>query len=394
MANLKSLAALLAALAILKGDGSRILRAEESPSNALPRLEITQKVVEEARPGMPFILDLCVRNVGNSAARSIQICEKLPEGAEVLEVAPSPSRQQNLLVWSLAALRPAEEHRIRLRLRADSVPAAGEWSNRVRVAYQCEVGNAYAIGMKRPQIELSVAAPMLALRGELLPVEITVRNTGNWTGHHLNLAARMSGGLVHQSGVELENEIGDLQPGQVCTIPLALHAQQSGKSSIQLCLTAEETGFQALRKTVEIDIRDAHFDVGIHGPTSASADWPCTYDFVLSNRGSETFPAAKLVAQMPRNLAFVRASGNGVCEANSHTVTWDLPECKPGESVTCDLSGVAQHKSGEGGCLKVVHNHHVIKELPWSLNLLERPSNPPSLLSQTVYTSKEAGQEK
>jgi hypothetical protein len=393
MANLKSLAALLAVLAILRGDGSRLLRAEESPSNAQPRLEITQKVLEEARAGMPFFLDLCIRNVGNSAARSIHIFERLPEGAELLEAVPSPARQQNLLVWSLAALKPAEEHRIRLRLRTDNIPAAGEWLNRVRVAYQCEVGNAYAIDMKRPQIELSVAAPKLALRGEQLPMEMTVRNTGNWTGHHLNLAARISGGLIHESGVELENEIGDLQPGQVCTIPLSLNAQQSGKSSIQLCLTAEETGFQPLRKTVAIDIRDAHFDVGIHGPTSASADWPCTYDFVLSNRGSETLPAAKLVAQMPRNLAFVRASGNGVCEANSHTVSWDLPECKPGESVTCVLSGVAQDNPGEGGCLKVFHNQNAIKEIPWSLRLLDHPSSS-SLLSQTANTFRPVEQGK
>src|SRR5262249_54807491 len=161
--------------------------------------------------------------------------------AELLEAAPSPSRRQDLLVWSLAALKPAEEHRIRLRLRANSVPAAGEWSNRVRVTYryQCEVDNSCTIEMKRSRIELSVATPNLVLRGEQLSLGITVRNTGNATGHHLNLAARMSGGLAHESGAELENGIGDLQPGQVCTIPLALNAQQSGKGTVQLCLTAE-----------------------------------------------------------------------------------------------------------------------------------------------------------
>jgi hypothetical protein len=153
-----------------------------------------------------------------------------------------------------------------------------------------------------------------------------------------------------------------LQPGQVCTIPLALNAQRSGKGCVQLHLTAEEIG--SLHHSLAIDIRDVCIDLGIHGPTTASADWPCTYDFVLSNRGGETLPATKLVAQMPRNLAFVRASDNGVCEANSHTVTWDLPECKPGESVTCVLSGVAQGKLSEDGCLKILHNKHVIKEIP------------------------------
>jgi uncharacterized repeat protein (TIGR01451 family) len=392
MANLKNVAALLAALAILMGDGSRELPAEERPGIALPRLEITQNVVDPVRPGKPFILDLCVRNLGNGAAQSIHIFEKPPDGAELLEAAPNPSRQQNLLVWSLEALKPGEEHHIRLHLRANNVPAAGEWSNKVQVAYQCEVGSVCAIDVKRARLELSVAAPKFALRGELLPVEITVRNTGTWTGQHLRLAALVGGGLVHESGTELENEIGDLPQGQVCTIPLALNAQRSGKGIVQLRLTAEESGFQTLNQTVTIDIRDVRIDLGIHGPTTASAGWPCTYDFVLSNRSGETLPAVKLVAQMPKNLTFVRASGNGICEANSHTLTWDLPECRPGESVTCVLSGVAQDGPGEVGCLKVLHNKHVIKELPWSIRLLDRPSSTPLL--QTAHTLNANEQEK
>ena len=386
MANVKNSAALLAALAILMGEGSPILRAEERPGDALPRLEITQKMVDNPRPGKPFDLDLCVRNLGNGTAQSIHIFEKLPDGALLLEASPTPSRQQNMLVWSLATLKPDDEHHIRLHVRADNVPTAGEWSNKVRLTYQCEVANACVIEVKRPRIELSITAPKFALRGEQLPVDITVRNTGTWTGHHLKLVAQVSGGLTHEAGAELENEIGDLQPGQVCTIPLALNAARSGRGSVQLRLTAEESG--SLHQTVAIEIRDVRIELGIHGPTTASADWPCTYDFVLSNRGGETLPAAKLVAQMPRSLAFVRASNNGVCEANSHTVTWDLPECKPGESLTCALSGVAQGKPNEDGDLKILHNRHVIKEIPWNLRLLDRSSSAPDLI-QTSHTFKE-----
>ena len=109
--------------------------------------------------------------------------------------------------------------------------------------------------------------------------------------------------------------------------------------------------------------------------------------------GSETLPAAKLVAQMPRTLSFVRASGNGVCEAGSHTVSWDLPECKRGESVTCVLSGVAQDKPGEVGCLKVYHNQHAIKEVPWNLRLLDSPSSS-SFFSQTTNTFRPVEQGK
>src|SRR5215469_1384689 len=89
MSNAKSSAALLATLAIFLGDGSRLLRAQEWPSNNQPRLEITQKIVDQAGPGKPFTLELFVRNLGLAAARSINIIEELPAGAQLLQAAPS-----------------------------------------------------------------------------------------------------------------------------------------------------------------------------------------------------------------------------------------------------------------------------------------------------------------
>ncbi len=226
--------------------------------------------------------------------------------------------------------------------------------------------------MHGPCVELDVAAPELVLRGDQLSLEVKVWNTGDQIARHLTLAAYMRGGLVHESGVELENELGDLGPGQVCTIPLTLDARQAGRSAVELRLSTEEAALDALTKLVTIEVRDAQVDLGIHGPTSVSAGWPCTYDFVFSNQGSETIPAGKLVVQMPGTFAFVRASGNAVREGNSQTVCWDLRACKPGETVTCVLSGIAQEKPGDAGCLKLIHNQNVIKEASWNLHVLAK----------------------
>ena len=373
MSNAKSWAALLATLAIFLGDGSRLLRAEEWPSNNQPRLEITQKVVDQAAPGKPFILEVCVRNLGSAAARSIDIIDKLPDGAQLLEAAPSPSRQQNLLVWSLATLNSGEEFHIRLNLRVDNIPPTSEWLNKIRIAYQTEVGCVSPIDFKCPKLEVTVASPPYALLGEEVPLEISVRNTGTWPGQGVTLTALLKDGLSHESGAELENEIGDLPPGQSTSIALPLIAGRVGKSCVQLRLTAEEAaGWR--QQELAIEVRDVRVDLGVHGPSTASVEWACTYDFVLSNQGRDALPATKLVAQMPKNLAFVRVNGNGTYDAHSHTVTWDLPECKPGEALTCVLSGVAQSGPDGDGCLKVLHANHAIKEVPWSFRLLDRPS--------------------
>jgi hypothetical protein len=375
MSNAKRSAVLLVTLALFLGEGSCLVRAQEWPGNNQPRLEVTQKVVDQAGPGKPFILELLVRNLGTAAARSIRIIEELPEGAQLLEAAPSPSRQQNLLVWSLATLNSGERFPIRLHLRADNLPPTSRWLNKIRATYQTEVDNVSPIDLKRPELEVTVASPPSAWLGEQVPLEINVRNTGTWPGHRVILTALLQGGLRHESGVELENEIGDLPPGQSTSIALPLSAGRVGKGGIQLRLTAEDTA--EWHQQLAIDVRDLQVDLGMHGPFTASSEWACTYDFVLSNQGSDALPATRLVAQMPKNLAFVRISGNGTYDARSHTVTWDLPECKPGESLTCVLSSVAHSGPERDGCLKVFHANHVLKEIPWNFRLLERPSSSP-----------------
>jgi hypothetical protein len=386
MANVNSSPALLAALAALMAGESPAVWAQEWPGNHQPRLEITQSLLSHAAPGKAFSLDVRIRNLGSGTARSVYVYEKLPDGAELLEAAPIPSRQQNVLVWSLATLKPGEEYNVRLRLRADNVPSPVEWPSKVRVAYQAEVGNVSPIAevgnvspidLKRPRIELNVAAPKYVLLGEPLPVAITVSNAGTRPGRRLNLTALVSGGLTHESGTDLENAIGDLPAGKSCTITLPLSTQRTGKGYAQLRLTGDEIGLA--HQSLVIDIRDAHVDLGIHGPTTAAADWACTYNFVVTNQGNEPLPPTKLAAEMPKNLTYVRASGNGVYDAASHSVIWELPECRQGESLTYDLSGVARDGPAEGGCLKVLHDKHEIKKIPWVLRLLERSGGGPPL---------------
>jgi hypothetical protein len=371
MANPKSAAALLGALVVFLGNTPGALRAQGWPGNDPPRLEITQ-TLNQSGPGKSFGLDLGIHNRGTSAARSILIVDNLPEGVELLEAAPVPVRQQGLLTWSLVTLKPGEQYPIRLRLRATDNPPIAGWANKIKIVYQAELGKVCAIDPKLPKIELSVAAPKNALLGERLPLEISVRNTGTWTGHHLNLTARVTGGLTHDSGGDLENTIGDLPPGQSCTLSLPLTAWRIGKGLVQLRLTAEET--RELGQSLAIDIHDVRIDLKIQGPSTAYAGWPCTYNFVVSNQGSEMLPATDLIAEMPKTLTFVRASGNGSYQPKAHAVVWHLPECKAGESLTCVLSGASQDVPGADGFLKVVRNNHVITGIPWSLRLLERSS--------------------
>jgi len=375
MANLNSSPALLAALAALLAGGSQAVWAQEWRGNHQPQLEITQSLLDHAEPGKPFSLDVCLRNTGTGAARSVHVYMKLPDEAKLLEAAPIPSRQQTLLVWSLATLKPSEVYHVRLRLRADHIPGAGEWPSKVQVAYQAETGHVYPIDLKRPRIELNVDAPKYVLLGEQTPVEITVTNTGTWPAHRLNLTAMVSGGLTHESGTDLENVIGDLAAGKSCTITLPLSTLRTGKGLAQLRLTGDEIGL--MHKDLAFDIRDARVDLGVHGPTTASADWTCTYNFVLTNKGNEPLPPTTLHAAMPKNLAFVRASGNGAYDPPSHTVTWEVPEVKQGDSITCVLSGVAWDGPNEGGCLRVLHQKHELKKVPWGLHLLERPGSVP-----------------
>jgi hypothetical protein len=370
MNNRKRCALLLAATAILGGNCAPPARADDWPGNEQPRLEVVQKLVNQAGPGQPFYLELSVRNLGAGAARSVQITDKLPRGAELLDASPAPARDQSTLTWSLATLKGGGELRIRLRLRSASVPGEGEWLNKVRVDYQVGAGNAYAIQVERPKLGLDVRGGTCVMLGEELPVEVDVTNAGTWTGHRLHLTALMSGGLAHAAGTQLENDIGDLPVGQVCKLPLSLKTLAIGQGRLQLRLASAETNL--IVRNLTVVVCDGQVDLAVRGPSTVSAGWACTYDFIVTNRGKETLPATRLTAELPRNLSFSRASGNGAYLEGAHAVSWTVPPCKPGESVTCVLGGVALDVPSKEGSLKLLHNKFLIKSTPFSISLLEK----------------------
>ncbi|MEZ6092195.1 MAG: hypothetical protein R3C05_30185 [Pirellulaceae bacterium] len=305
---------------VLAQPGSRLLEGAQSPS-----VTIHKRAPEEINVGKQATFAIQIRNTGTSEALNVVVRDAIPEGLELLEATPQPQLQGNLMTWDFGDLEPGGERTITLQMLPHT---EGELGSVARLSF--EAAASVRTLSTRPELKIVQRAAEQVLIGQQVEIEIEVSNPGTGTAYGVVLQEDVPDGLEHPKGKQLDNLLGDIQPGQVRRQRLIVKAVKPGVVNNYIQLVSEDQ--VVAKNALPIEIVAPQLAVVLDGPTRRFLERPAKFNLQIANGGTASATNVDVVAYLDRGLSFVSTEFKGQYDASRHAVFWSLAELPVGES--------------------------------------------------------------
>ncbi|QDU25490.1 Large cysteine-rich periplasmic protein OmcB precursor [Anatilimnocola aggregata] len=301
-----------------------------------PALTLEKVAPAEIQVGKLATFELHVKNVGQIPAQQVQVTDQIPRGTQLVEAKPQFQRAADgTLVWPLGTMQPGDEKVIQLQVMPQ---AEGEIGSVAQVTFAA-TATARSIST-RPLLTIEHSAPEKLLIGETLNMTITVSNPGTGAATGVVVEEDVPQGLSHQSGNELEYEIGTLRPGESKRMELTLRADKAG--IIKNTIVVRGDANLAAQHEINIEVIAPQLQVGVVGPKKRFLERPATYTVSVSNPGTAAARDVELVAYLPRGMKFVETDSQGTYDPQQHAVFWSLQELPATKAGNVKLTAMPQ----------------------------------------------------
>lgn len=221
-----------------------------APSPPGPCLVVGRVAPAAVSPGKPLVYDIVVRNVGGAPAQRVQVEEQLPPGATVTGAEPRPETRGSTLVWDLGTLAAGAEARLRVTLQP-----AGDGDITTTATVTCATTSTLRAHVPRGALSLTVTGPPSARLGDGVTFQIQLANNAAAPSGRLLLRARLSPGLQHPQGSEVEAELPPLAPGEVKSVPLDAVASKAGRLGVTATVAAP--GVAEIGSGADVEVAEA-----------------------------------------------------------------------------------------------------------------------------------------
>ncbi|HUG70536.1 MAG TPA: hypothetical protein VMM76_22495, partial [Pirellulaceae bacterium] len=290
--------------------------------------------------GEDVIFEITLSNPGSGATTGIVIEEDVPVG--LAHVAGER------LEYEVGTLRPKEEKRLQLVLRADK---AGIVTNLLRVKADAglEATDQITLEVIAPQLQVAIGGPRTRYLERQVTYEVAVSNPGTSTAYDIQLVTFLPKGLKY---VSADNK-GSYDPRRhaVYWSLAELGEQESG--SVQLTALPIETGEQKLRvegtanmnlsakfehKTNVQALTELAFTVrDIHDPIEVGSE--TMYEIRIVNNGNTVATNVQIAAEMHEQLLPLKGEGPTKVIVEGQRVFMEpLPRIAPRDEVVYRIS--------------------------------------------------------
>jgi uncharacterized repeat protein (TIGR01451 family) len=299
-----------------------------------PALTLEKIAPAEIQVGKLATFELRVKNVGQIAAHQVLVTDQVPKGTQLVETRPPFQRAADgSLAWQLGTVQPGDEHIIQLQVMPQT---EGEIGSVAQISFSA-TATARSV-CTRPLLTIEHTAPEKLLIGETLNLSITVTNPGTGAATGVVVEEDVPAGLAHESGNELEYEIGTLRPGESKNLVLTLRAVKAG--IIKNTIVVRGDANLVAQHSVNIEVVAPQLQVGIEGPKRRFLERPATYTVSVSNPGTASARDVEVVAYLPRGMKFVETDSHGTYSPQQHAVIWTVEELPPSRVGNVKLTAV------------------------------------------------------
>jgi len=327
----------------------------ESTSNILIEKVFPKKV----HRGQPYHYLINVTNLTELTLDNVNVIEKFPASFAVSSTDPAIyDTSGDRVAWALGKMKPHETRVIRVNGMANDtsgVPCCTEAN--FTVPALCLNTTVVDSG-----IQVAVTAPNQVMMCNPIPVEYTVKNTGETELRNVSVASSLPSQLSADGANALNLAVGDLGAGMSKTVQAVVMAsgtgdfQQSGSASgTPVSYYSGGKGFDS----VSADSNSVSTTVvkpALALTAAASRDKQyvgrsASFDYEITNTGNASADSATIVASVPGNTAFQSASDGGTYSQAANTVSWALGSLSPSASkkVSMTVGGSAAGNAATSG---------------------------------------------
>lgn len=282
---------------------------------------------------------LTVTNTGAGTASDVQVEAHFPTSARLISAEPKPSAAASFLTWSIGALKAGEEKTINVKF----VPSAqGNFEPTAHVRYTSTAVAGFSV--LQPMLSLVVDGPSSVSAGDPASQTVTITNPGSGVATNVVLEAIIPAGLEHARGKKLRTELGNLNPGEVRSVRLALAAVAGGQHILQVAAKADSGLAQSSDATISVIAPS--LAAKIDGPGLRYLGRQANYKITIANDGAAATDNVRVMHKLPAGFEYVKSSRGAKYDPNSRIVSWFVGRLDRGQSIELGVALTAT-KSGE-----------------------------------------------
>ena len=300
-----------------------------------PQLRIEKKAQAEAEVGEKFVYEIIVQNVGSVPAEYVVVEERIPKGTRMERSQPQAHiGRDRILRWELETMAPNTQQVIKVEV---TPLEAGPIGSVATVRFAARVATKTVV--TAPTLSLSIKHPSEVAVGELVPLKFVITNKGTGTARKATLRAVLQEGLHHPAGLDLDQDLGTLAPGQSREIDLPVTATEQGRFTPSVIVTAN--GIEQENRTLDLSVIESRLTLSRDGHVRRFVNRPAEFTTKVTNHSVETMKNVIITEQLPEGVTPVGETGKFRWTPKDRTVTWTVSELGPGQYSDLKLSVVA-----------------------------------------------------
>ena len=291
---------------------------------------------QQVNVNQPFEYKLVVTNLTDQELGSVMVNDAFPQGFEIASTTPVfPASDIRSGKWVIGTMAPNESRTISVM---GSATGPGVISSCTQASYDRSM--CMVTTVVQPGLQLELMAPAEVLVCDDIVVMYRLCNPGTGDATNVKVSAAYPEGLVDADGSKMLNKtFPKLAPGQCEEFSVALTAEKAGNYT-HVGMAKADADLSSNARNMNTIVRQPELRIECAKAKDVFVGRQGSNSITVSNVGDYVSANTVLRARMSDNMGFIRASNNGMndAEKSPDLVTWNLGDLAPGQSVTVNMT--------------------------------------------------------
>ncbi len=292
-----------------------------------------------------------VRNPGQSTIHDIQLRAIVPADAQ-----PNPVGgilEDDQCSFEISSLQPGEQRKLTIEM-TPSEKEALDIATQITIADRKRI----QVGVRKPNLELSVQGPSQANIGAATTHTVTIANTGDGVARNVRLEADFPDQLkfIRQAGM---NAPKTLIPGQKMKVQVTSMPQTPGITGLTFLATG--TAIESDPKNTSIRVTQPELRVAAVGPDMNFVHRDGIYTISIENAGEVDVNNVSIRFDIPKGFKITTINRPAKMDARANALTWRFDKIESQSQRNIQLKAIATSE-GEKTCNIVIDSNETAEK--------------------------------